>query len=1406
MKQHFSTYNRGMNKDISMDSIPSDMYFHAEDIRFFTNEGESLSTGINIKGHSHIFQLISPGEQVIGSTTIRNKIIFFTADSTDSHGRIYELIIDDITDTGSPTLIYDHPDMNFKKDNPIEAIGRLEDSCIERVVFSDYTEYTKSINIKDSCFRTGPYTSTTSYCGIKPKDLDIFQGYCFNNPIVDDIIGGGSLLTGMYQYAFKLITKDGKETLISQTTPLISMYPKDANRNIDLNGDIKDTNTGKSLKVDFDLSNIDLSNMLNLIPIRIFTSTINGIPEISQFPEIIIDSTKTNYSFIDSGTNLTTQITNEDYILNNFVFKTNKTFSTKDDLLLYSNIKESCFELDCVDKEDFVNVRWNGFNGLHNGQYITANQPGITTDPNEAKYVNPYNDESGSIFGHIVPADTFWMNEFQYNRQPSGIIGGYTTSGYLNYTFCLEEMDLVGNRSNDTYNLNDGYTHKALTHDAIGDPLKGNEVRGYKRGEVYRFGIVFFSKDKGEPSFVYPIGDIKFPSVSDEAGYETIPGTGIEHFPIALNNKSYSLGVEFNLNLPACLTDQICGYQIVRVERTHGNKNILAQGVIQKYSAVVDDPELGTGEYSYLARPQLDTIEEYADRFPAGEDRKTMLSFFSPETSYNINSPNFASQDYLKSVAIGHNSVQTTVSTSGTTVDMDEVDRIPIHLDYPHREPIKDALRVFCGTGDSTLKYVDNLPFRSYATSSTNYNNGAARSGFMGTNIICQLVDGQGNGSATSPFAYQGTPGGIWEHSSNLITLQETNTKVSTGTYVIDYSRYLFNQYGGRGYSIISRNTFHPVSNLIDKGISNFKVYQGDTFIGYYDFAFHIFDDNANSTFGFSNSSFYETIKMPIETSINLDLTHGFTSHKGTGGYDHDEDGVYDTWRFKEVNNRRGNMFEYNPVFSQIRKDKSFFAQPLNYDECGCDTIRDVRTYISDPKINGETIDSWSKIRVNNYKDVDSQYGAINRLLSLKDEVFFLQDRGFGYFSINPRAIITTSDGQPTELGSGVGLRDYKYLSTKYGCKHQWGCLASDSGIYYFDSEHKKIFSYTGANTPISDIKGFHGFLNYKLQGDVLLNKSQGGDNPILDKGVHCTFDYNKKEVIFTFLGVDPFYNFNDLEDASGNSTTSVTLQNNDIVFYSGIYYKWRGDDYTMPVGYNINLFVTSFLVGKELTSLSEPYRNGFTLVLDEMKQAFSHFMKYIPRIYLNDSDYILSPKPADYLVTTGFADDLYIHETGIYGSYYGEDPCELVLSVVVNSDGDINKILRYIEFNSTVGVLRDKGSFYDKRFDEYENTLRDETISGIRIYNQNQDSGKIDLTNTREFKGNTISKYLRRKFDKWRVKLPRNNQRNDSRRDNRMKDRFRSTYFVMELYFQNNNNKTFKINRIISHYDGHSF
>ena len=115
----------------------------------------------------------------------------------------------------------------------------------------------------------------------------------------------------------------------------------------------------------------------------------------------------------------------------------------------------------------------------------------------------------------------------------------------------------------------------------------------------------------------------------------------------------------------------------------------------------------------------------------------------------------------------------------------------------------------------------------------------------------------------------------------------------------------------------------------------------------------------------------------------------------------------------------------------------------------------------------------------------------------------------------------------------------------------------------------------------------------------------------------------------------------------------------------------------------------------------------------------------------------------------------------------------EASVSLVINANADINKVLRLLEFNS---IVRDNSKVVD----------RTKTITAFRIQTEYQDTGKILFDANR----------IKRRFDKWRVKITRDSLSTNQRA------RMRSTHFIVTLYFDNTENKEFIMNRLMSYYD----
>ena len=149
-----------------------------------------------------------------------------------------------------------------------------------------------------------------------------------------------------------------------------------------------------------------------------------------------------------------------------------------------------------------------------------------TLIPETFDCINPFNQEKDSFNDF---ADNDWFNNAQYKYQkisPVPIIGGKGLN--ISYQFVTKDMTAkVSNFTYDnkyiepgfnyainyTYEFSDTYSYpggQGLTMDTLKNPLLETLFTGYSRGEVYRFGIVFYDV-YGYPSYPLWIGDIKFP-------------------------------------------------------------------------------------------------------------------------------------------------------------------------------------------------------------------------------------------------------------------------------------------------------------------------------------------------------------------------------------------------------------------------------------------------------------------------------------------------------------------------------------------------------------------------------------------------------------------------------------------------------------------------------------------------------------------------------------------------------------------------------------------------------------------------------------------------------------------------------------------------------------------------------
>jgi len=1437
MEQHINTY-QGMNKDTAYDSLAATFYIDALDIRITTTTGESLGGYTNIKGNSLAVKLETEGEfngdvwtalnpVVIGYATIRTKIILFVADDEGNKGWIYNLEYDPADKSIIVfDLIYYNKFLNFKKKWPIEALGRYEAECTQRVYWTDYNNFFRSLNVVDPNLATLPL-------GL----VDIFPDVKFTQPLLTTVAGGGSLSTGVYQIAYRLITQDGKETLISPPSNLIHIV-SDSESGIpsnQYNGNSTVVNSGKAITITLDTSNY--WDFYKIEFIGIYKSSDTATTSVVSIEQMTIANQATITFTYTGGETTIFDLELLDFLSRNYAFKTPKTITQKDNSLLIANIKESVVSLKDLlpDGETF-----NSLTGRYNS---AGDLP--TLDPLENAFNTAYNSDA-----HWNPD---WQTDSQYRYLSNGIrLGGQGPN--IQYTFHLEPFTLDNTNNLSTnigqtfvpsspdvtaHDLNDGYGPYAnTTFPNHASPFISGLLRGYKRGETYRFGIVFYT-NKGETTFVEYIGDIKFPDISEVDSVTN--DSGYRFWPISskkdLNGSTtgYAMGIQFKIDFNTCpgLLDQITGYQIVRVKRENVDKRRLTQGLLKGfyYNPILptdpNDPPpydfdlrvnknhnvvhiypyypMGSDSGDPIANnASFATLEDSSGSsyIPEFSDYKRLgayLGFYSPEISFDKNNVADLMLNLGTNPCLLITGAYTNRQFSGSGVyDWSSENLGESSRDY--RTLYYDTFPVNTGIENikrwqfnAKLKMEDTSDYSSKVTpmfSGYYMRNYWCMDDFTSSNINTNPNQPQaGGGSNNIPEIYKGGSSVIGK-VAKISTDFFTNTpivgstadyfKAPTDVFPLNRTTFAVNTdydncfpitecilpksevYGGYTQNSLEANQFMPASPIIDPTNPNPRVFGGDIFInmfvvqtGLVEFRTQFYQGNQKYRRDNTNTDI-----VALESDLNLELANGATLRTGV---------IYEFGNLanpqfrQETNNKEAiyaevlNMYNYNTVYSRQNDDLAFFVQPANMQNCGAN---DIRAYLSNVKINEETIDSWTKFGLNNYYDVDD-YGPINKVLNWKDIVYFIQDKGIGAYAVNRAAITTTADGVPTQLGTGQGFGKHIYFSKVHGAIHQWAVQTTEAGIYFFDAFHRKIFMMQAsggqtANNAVSEIKGMHSLLQ-SLPAEVFTRKENGGDNPILGKGVHIGKDIINDEVLFTFMSKARFRIL--VTEALYTEGTLVYYEDNNTYYYV---------TNTFTSGSTIMAAAVT-LLANSIPATAKQVFNSETLVFDELAQQFSSRYSMTPTIWIQNGDIILTPDP---LVQQA----LYTNAIGDWGVFYDkQETCELTL--VVNPQADVNKVLRTMEFNS---IVRDDNKVVD----------RGQTITAFRISTQYQDTNIVPFSTDR----------FRRKFDKWRLKIPRD-QNSTSQHG-----RLRSTYFVVTLYFDNSQNKELIMNRLMSYFDHQVF
>ena len=581
-----------------------------------------------------------------------------------------------------------------------------------------------------------------------------------------------------------------------------------------------------------------------------------------------------------------------------------------------------------------------------------------------------------------------------------------------------------------------------------------------------------------------------------------------------------------------------------------------------------------------------------------------------------------------------------------------------------------------------------------------------------------------------------------------------SNTNGLMGGIVLNYVRPNPSPYGGLDESSLeqtrwfSTNHFQPVDHDYFTGDPSFgagvynaiEIFGGDCYLDYFAFLrtyprYQINDPNTG-LIGKLQTDVAHGVVMPYESDFNHTMRQAASADEPTyanvAARPQDTfDNIGDNPKFFKTGlyqdggvgtTSRGTTelleeFNINGVLLQSEIIKFFSSEPQDFDLVN---KYPVRWRYTNPKIYGQVVDSWRVFSAFDFRDLDGSYGQINSSTFFNDQIYTFQEKAFGRLRAQDRALINTTIGG-IATGTGANLDGVDYISSKYGCQHQFSLINSGTSMYWIDVDKRKGMRFAGdGRVSLSDMRGLHTF--FKKECAHFDNK----DNPAGGYGICGVFDYENNNLYWTFTrdyhkdlnqGDEMIITNEDRIETdvinvySNNSTVFVnakasgmiitfiqTIFNDDYRNNASVYYVANKEG-AQPVEIkSINASGTSTVIatvnGGEYyeiirdentlpwtaskVSFEDITQHKSTVSYNEDLNAFQGFFSFKPTFYIEHKNlFFTQDKDAP-----GINNDIYVHNINFDLSVFYGQTHKTYVSINVNQDEFSSKVFDSIRFN----------------------------------------------------------------------------------------------------------------------------
>jgi hypothetical protein len=447
---------------------------------------------------------------VVGFASFSDYIIAITT-STGSDS-IWRININYVSVATSAVVVY-YGDLGLSDKTSLRIEIAEENEHFHRVYWTDGENPLRTVNLKED---------PSYYVNLTADDLNVFKDSNLPAPEVNAIIGGGKVLCGSHSYCYRLITGDGKTSIASAlTNPIhVAKSNQDTAYHENLGGSLS---TESSNAVTLTVDNIDKSyKSIQIIDVRYISK--EGAIEANIIAESNISGSSYNYTH--NGNETTIALPVAELLRTAVSWDTCKDLSKKDNRLFAANLINNAASITASFKVKSYNDSFTPHTEVENPDIHET----LLYDGTNYAYLNdPLDDGATLIPGAQSAAD--------WGTATDGVRVTFRTKKFdlssVNYfaNSLVKDDDDADSTSATTINQAPHFGFLDRTGDGgyynnYKNPLFSEKYTGYQRGEIYRFGILFYDKG-GNPTFVSPIGDIRMPDGSMD--YSTLSDDGTAH-------------------------------------------------------------------------------------------------------------------------------------------------------------------------------------------------------------------------------------------------------------------------------------------------------------------------------------------------------------------------------------------------------------------------------------------------------------------------------------------------------------------------------------------------------------------------------------------------------------------------------------------------------------------------------------------------------------------------------------------------------------------------------------------------------------------------------------------------------------------------------------------------------------